>query len=178
MKAENTGMLIFIRFSNLFFRSLVTTESQVNLRLQNFENGKVNVVISIELNWVFQTLRIEIYSPDHDSLVFRCNLDERYFKEHSYFIKQQLTFEFKSVYQVICDFVRSMATEKNSFIKCLVHKVQSSKSSSEKYVCELGFVSAAMTSKPSFKIQLDQLSGAQLIEHLEKITDIARVSLC
>jgi hypothetical protein len=99
-------------------------------------------------------------------LVFRRDLNERYFKDEQYFAKQELTFDFKSVYQIIVNFVRSMANNKDSFIRCSVRRA-----SPTKCTCELGLVSASMTSKPSFRLLLDALSGSQLIEHLEKIND-------
>lgn len=109
-------------------------------------------------------------SPDHDSIVFRRDLNERLFKDDPYFAKQELTFDFRAVYQIIARFVTSMAGNKESFIRCAVRKLANNKSA-----CELGFVSGAMTSKPSFRIQLDALSGSHLIEHLEKINDAAKV---
>jgi hypothetical protein len=98
-------------------------------------------------------------------LVFRRDLTERFFKDDPYFAKQELTFDFKSVYQIVVNFVRAMATNKDSFIRCCVRKT------STKNICELGLVSASMTSKPSFRLLLEALSGSQLIEYLEKIND-------
>jgi len=137
------------------FRSLITNDGRVDLRLYRSDNGS--------------KLRIEIGSPEHDSLIFRRDLNECTFKEDQYFKNQELTFEFKKVYDIVVEFVRSMQVNKQFIMQCVVRKPTPDKST-----CEIGLINASMTSKPMFKIQLVALSGSDLIKHLEKINDLTK----
>jgi len=134
------------------FRSLTTNDGRVDLRLYRSDNGS--------------KLRIDVGSPEHDSLLFRRELTESTFQGDAYFSKQELTFDFKKIYDIIVDFVRSMSSNKKSVMQCVVRKL-----GTDKFSCEIGLINAAMTSKPMFKIQLSNLSGTELIKHLEKISE-------